>query len=51
LLLNINWLLPESKAEPVYSSETQRPVIRISSTEKPPEKVVIDTGPRIMHGL
>ena len=44
LLLGINWLLPDSNAEPVYCSDRQRPVIRIGSMERPPEKVVIDTS-------
>jgi hypothetical protein len=43
LLLVMNWLLPEPTAEPVYSG-FERPVIRISSIEKLPEKVVIDTS-------
>ncbi len=43
LLLAINWLLPEPTAEPVYSS-VKRPVIRISSIEKLPERVVFDTS-------
>jgi hypothetical protein len=46
LLLTINWLLPEPNAQPVYSSDAQRPVIRIGSMERPPEKVVIDTSMR-----
>ena len=41
LLLAMNWLLPESTAEPVHSS-IERPVIRISSTETLPERVVFD---------
>jgi hypothetical protein len=41
LLLAMNWLLPDPTAEPVYSS-TERPVIRISSIETLPEKVVLD---------
>jgi hypothetical protein len=43
LLLAMNWLSPESTAEPVYSG-IQRPVIRISSIETPPERVVFDTS-------
>jgi hypothetical protein len=43
LLLAMNWLLPESTAEPVYSS-IERPVIRISSIETLPERVVLDTS-------
>ena len=41
LLLAMNWLSPESTAEPVYSG-IQRPVIRISSIETLPERVVFD---------
>ena len=41
LLLAKNWLLPDPTAEPVYSS-TERPIIRISSIETLPEKVVLD---------
>ena len=41
LLLAMNWLSPESTAEPVYSS-IQRPAIRISSIETLPERVVFD---------
>jgi hypothetical protein len=43
LLLAMNWLLPESTAEPVHSS-IERPVIRISSIETLPERVVFDTS-------
>ena len=43
LLLAMNWLLPESTAEPVHSS-IRRPVIRISSIETLPERVVFDTS-------
>jgi hypothetical protein len=43
LLLAMNWLLPDPTAEPVYSS-TERPVIRISSIETLPERVVFDTS-------
>ena len=43
LLLAMNWLLPHPTAEPVYSS-TERPVIRISSIETLPERVVFDTS-------
>ncbi len=41
LLLAMNWLLPDPTAEPVYTS-TVRPVIKISSIETLPEKVVLD---------
>jgi hypothetical protein len=43
LLLAMNWLLPDPTAEPVYSS-VGRPVIRISSIETLPERVVFDTS-------
>ena len=43
LLLAVNWLLPEPTAEPVYST-IERPVIRISSIETLPERVVFDTS-------
>ena len=41
LLLSMNWLLPDPTAEPVYTG-TVRPVIKISSIETLPEKVVLD---------
>jgi hypothetical protein len=43
LLLAMNWLLPDPTAEAVYSS-TKRPVIRISSIQTLPERVVFDTS-------
>ena len=43
LLLAVNWLLPDPTAEAVYSS-TKRPVIRISSIQTLPERVVFDTS-------
>ena len=43
LLLAMNWLLPESTAEPVQSS-IERPVIRISSIETLPARVVFDNS-------
>ena len=43
LLLAMNWFLPDPTIEPVYSS-TERPVIRISSMETLPERVVFDTS-------
>jgi hypothetical protein len=43
LLLALNWLLPEVKTESV-NADAQKPVIRISSIEKLPEKVDIDTN-------
>jgi hypothetical protein len=42
-LLAMNWLAPDTTTEPVYS-RTERPVIRISSTETLPERVVFDTS-------
>jgi hypothetical protein len=41
LLLTLNWLLPDPTAEPVYNG-TVGPVIKISSTDTLPEKVVLD---------
>ena len=56
LLLAMNWLLPDPRAGPVYSS-TEKPVIRISSIETLPERVVFDTSmphiappPSVMRG-
>ena len=43
LLLAMNWLLSEPTAEPVYSG-IERPVIRISSIETLPERVVFDNS-------
>ena len=43
LLLVANWLLPQPVAEPA-AAETNRPTIRISSMQQPPERVVIDTS-------
>ena len=43
LLLGMNWFLPDTTAEPVYSG-IQRPVIRISSIQTLPERVVFDTS-------
>lgn len=43
LLLVTNWLLPEPASEPVHAS-IERPVIRISSVETLPERVVFDTS-------
>jgi hypothetical protein len=42
-LLAMNWLLPQPSAEPVRAS-INLPVIRISSIEKLPERVVFDTS-------
>ena len=56
LLLAMNWLLPDPTAEPIYSS-IERPVIRVSSIETLPERVVFDTSmpymappPSVMRG-
>jgi hypothetical protein len=56
LLLAMNWLLPDPTAGPVYSS-IERPVIRVSSIETLPERVVFDTSmpymappPSVMRG-
>jgi hypothetical protein len=43
LLWVSHWLLPESTAEPVRG-DIDKTFIRISSIEKPPEKVVFDTS-------
>ena len=55
-LLTMNWFLPEPTPEPVYSS-IEMPVIRISSIETLPERVVFDTSmpnmarpPSVMRG-
>ena len=45
LLLATNWLLPEPTVEPVHGS-IQMPVIRISSIETLPERVIFDTSMR-----
>jgi hypothetical protein len=42
LLLALNWLMPEVKTESV-NADVDKPVIRISSIEKLPEKIDIDT--------
>ena len=56
LLLAMNWVLPEPAAEPVLGF-MERPVIRISSIETLPERVVFDTStphiappPSVMRG-
>ena len=56
LLLAMNWLLPGPNAEPVHGG-IERPVIRISSIETLPERVVFDTSmphmappPSVMRG-
>ena len=43
LLVGLNWLLPQAASEPVRA-EADRATIRISSVEKLPEKVDIDTS-------
>ena len=43
LLLALNWTLPEVKTESV-NADTEKPVIRINSIEKLPEKVDFDTN-------
>ena len=43
LLFALNWYLPQPLVEPVRAV-TDQPVIRISSIEKLPERVVIDTS-------
>ncbi len=43
LLFTMNWLVPDPTTEPAYSS-TQKPVIRISSIQTLPERVVFDTN-------
>ena len=43
LLLAMNWALPEPAAEPARDT-IERPVIRISSIEKLPGRVVFDTS-------
>jgi hypothetical protein len=43
LLLGLNWFLPQAVSEPI-GADIERPVIRISSVEKLPERVIIDTS-------
>jgi hypothetical protein len=43
LLFAANWFFPQPLAEPT-SAETNRPTIRISSMQQPPERIVIDTS-------
>ena len=43
LLFGLDWYLPQPVVEPVRAV-TDKPVIRISSIEKLPERVVIDTN-------
>ena len=42
-LLGLNWFLPQAASEPI-GADIDRPVIRISSVEKLPERVIIDTS-------
>ncbi|MBR0778534.1 hypothetical protein JQ543_26900 [Bradyrhizobium diazoefficiens] len=43
LLIGLGWCLPQQAAEPAGGS-TDRPAIRIASTERLPERVIIDTS-------
>jgi hypothetical protein len=43
LLLVANWFAPESRPEPIHEA-VDKPVIRITSAQEPPERVVIDTN-------
>lgn len=43
LMVGIGWWFPQPGLEPV-SNDAERPAIRISSVEHPPERVVIDTS-------
>ena len=43
LLIIVNWFLPEPPTEPMHHV-IERPVIRITSIQQPPEPVVIDTS-------
>ena len=43
LLFVANWFLPESLPEPAHET-IDKPVIRITSIQRPPERVVIDTN-------
>ena len=43
LLLGLNWFLPQAVSEPI-GADIERPVIGISSDEKLPERVIIDTS-------
>jgi hypothetical protein len=50
-LLGLNWFLPQAASEPI-GADINRPVIRISSVEKLPERVIIDTSlPTIVPSL
>lgn len=43
MLLVANWFLPEPLPEPAHEA-IDKPAIRITSVERPPERVVIDTN-------
>jgi hypothetical protein len=43
LLFLADWLLPKSLPE-ATSDETTKPVIRITSVQQPPERIIIDTS-------
>jgi hypothetical protein len=43
LLFVANWFVPQSLAEPT-GDEINRPVIRITSMQQPPQRIVIDTN-------
>lgn len=43
LLVGLGWFLPQQLAEPTGGS-TDRPAIRITSAERLPERVIIDTN-------
>jgi len=42
-LLGLNWFLPQAVSEPI-GADIDRPVIRISSDEKLPDRIIIDTS-------
>jgi hypothetical protein len=42
-LLGLNWFLPQAASEPI-GADIDRPAIRISSVEKLPDLVIIDTS-------
>lgn len=44
LLFVASWLFPHSVAAPNGGDETNRPVVRIASVQKLPERIVIDTS-------
>jgi hypothetical protein len=50
-LLGLNWFLPQAVSQPI-GADIDRPVIRISSVEKLPDLVIIDTSlPTIVPSL